>query len=68
MYFGKIYLKVKYRYLFNEINCKRTLIYQIQNMEENIQNYSPTVMFRGTPCILKHANHFVRTSFKSALD
>ena len=21
-------------------------------MEEDIQNYSPTVMFRGTPCIL----------------
>ena len=23
----------------------------IQNMEEDIQNYSPTVMFRGTPCM-----------------
>ena len=23
-------------------------------MEEDIQNYSPTVMFRGTPCILFH--------------
>ena len=22
-------------------------------MEEDIQNYSPTGMFRGTPCILK---------------
>ena len=22
-------------------------------MEEDIQNYSTTVMFRGTPCILK---------------
>ena len=22
-------------------------------MEEDISNYSPTVMFRGTPCILK---------------
>jgi len=22
-------------------------------MEEDIQNYSPTVMFLGTPCILK---------------
>ena len=21
-------------------------------MEEDIQNYSPTVMFRGTPCII----------------
>ena len=23
-------------------------------MEEDIQNYSPTVMFRGTPCTNKH--------------
>jgi len=23
----------------------------IQYVEEDIQNYSPTVMFRGTPCI-----------------
>ena len=30
-------------------------------MEEDIQNYLPTVMFRGTPCILtpqKNAEHY----------
>ena len=25
-------------------------------MEEDIQNYSPTVMFRGTPCMIKKRN------------
>ena len=26
------------------------MIYSMQHIEEAIQNYSPTVMFRGTPC------------------
>ena len=41
-------LKVKYT-LVNEIICKSS--YLTQYMEEDIQNYSPAVMFRGTPCI-----------------
>ena len=27
-------------------------------MEEDILNYSPTVMFRGTPCMLKEIKNF----------
>jgi len=27
------------------------MIYPMQHIEEAIQNYSPIVMFRGTPCI-----------------
>ena len=29
----------------------KSLLYLIQYMEEDIQNYSPTVMLRGTPSI-----------------
>ena len=29
-------------------------------MEEDIQSYSPTVMFRGTPCILKKIEKFLK--------
>ena len=50
-YYNKIDFKVKYinksKRFFNEITCKK-LKYLIQYTEEN---YSPTVMFRGTPCI-----------------
>ena len=45
------------------MNCKINK-YLIQSVEEDIQNYSPTVMFRGTPCISnKHlTNSFVTLS------
>jgi len=32
--------------------------YLIQFMEEDIQNYSLTVMFRGTPCICRQQKYF----------
>ena len=44
--YSKIHLKVKYicvKDFFYEINM-------IKYFEENILNYLPTVMFRGTPC------------------
>ena len=43
---SKIYLSKRF---FNDINCKKSFSL-IQNMEEDIQNYLPTAMFRGTPC------------------
>jgi len=36
-------------------------------MEEDILNYSPTVMFRGTPCI-KTADHNSEISKQGAFD
>ena len=45
---SKIYFSKR---LFNLINCTKSLQYIIQYMEEDIQNYSSTVMFRWTPCI-----------------
>ena len=33
---------------FNEINCIKSSISIVQCTEEDIQNYSPTVMFPGT--------------------
>ena len=37
----------------NELNCKKS-INLIQYLEDDIPNYSLTVMFRGTPCMLKN--------------
>ena len=34
----------------NELNCKKSLNL-IQCLEDDILNYSSTVMFRGTPCM-----------------
>jgi len=31
-------------------------------MEEDIENYSPTVMFRGTPCIFPSYQRFLLTA------
>ena len=33
-------------------------------MEEDIQNYLPTVMFRGTPCMMKSTVSPLQTLFK----
>ena len=55
--YSKIDFKVKYiqtNDFFNKMNCKKPLISLIQYMENDIQNYSPTVMFRGTPCISRN--------------
>ena len=52
-YYSKINFKVKYtraKDFLNEVNCKQPLISNTY-MEEDIQNYLSTVMFRGTPCI-----------------
>ena len=49
-YYSKIDFKVEHIWVkdvFNEIKYNRALI---SNIEEDIQNYSSTVMFRGTPC------------------
>ena len=54
---NKIDFKVKYSRIIIRLKdffTKKTakiLLYIIQYMEEDIQNYSPNVMFRGTPCI-----------------
>ena len=34
-------------------------------MEEDIQNHSPTVMFRGTPCIYSQVKGTIRPYFKN---
>ena len=34
-------------------------------MEEDIQNHSPTVMFRGTPCIYSQVKGTIRPDFKN---
>ena len=34
-------------------------IKQLKIMEEDILKYSPTVMFRGTPCTFKPKNLFI---------
>ena len=37
-------------------------------MEEDIQNYSPTVMFRGTPCMLHGRSlHFKKRFYPPTL-
>ena len=49
----------------------KSLLYLIQHMKEDIQNYSPTVMFRGTPCMSefssKHFNQLLAAIWKPAL-
>ena len=46
MSYNTCYLSLQYR-----------TAYQI--MEEDILNYSPTVMFRGTPCILQNIEIYI---------
>ena len=53
----KLISKVKYYsskrlFLRNKLQNVFTILY-VQYMEEDIQNYSPTVMFNGTPCFVR---------------
>ena len=40
-----------------KLNCKKSLN-SIQSLEDDIVNYSSTVMFRGTPCLYIHHLYF----------
>ena len=51
-YYRKIDQRLRYigvKDFSNELNCKKSLNL-IQYLEDDILNYSSTVMFRGTPC------------------
>ena len=53
-FYSKILLKVKCIYakdFLNEINCIKPEISNTVWKEDDIENYLPTVMFRGTSCI-----------------
>ena len=53
-YYSKINIKVKYigiKDFLSKINCKKFRISINTEYGEDIQNYSPSVMFRGTPCL-----------------
>ena len=54
-YYCKIDHRLRYIWVknfSNELNCKKSLNL-IQYLEDDILNYSSTVMFRGTPCSWK---------------
>ena len=66
LYYSKIYIWIYIKHFFKEINCKQFLISNTY-VEEEIQNFSPIVLFRGTPCILGknsfHLYFFQMSSF-----
>ena len=52
-YYSQIDYRLRYirvKDFSNELNCKKSLNL-IKYLEDDILNYSSTVMFRGTPCI-----------------